>query len=117
MVLFDSRNIHPERKLEPLARRGSRPSRRPGSTGSRATAEGVPSVDADIDRCSVLLGDERVQCWADLDSKLMEEVVPWVPYLNETHADVVSDAVVQYEFDQFPAEAAYAHFAVDPSKQ
>ena len=47
----------------------------------------------------------------------MEEVVPWVPYLNKTHADVVSDAVVQYGFDQFPAEAAYAHFAVDPSKQ
>jgi peptide/nickel transport system substrate-binding protein len=116
MVLFDSRNIQASGNSN-HSLVGLTPEQAAGLDGFEGNAEGVPSVDADIDRCSVLLGDERVQCWADLDRKLMEEVVPWVPYLNETHADVVSDAVVQYEFDQFPAEAAYAHFAVDASKQ
>ena len=74
-------------------------------------------MDADIDACSVLAGDERVKCWADLDRKISEEVVPWVPYLNETHADVVSDAVVAYEFDQFMGEAALVRVAVDASRQ
>ncbi len=79
--------------------------------------EPVPSVDEDIDACIPTLGDERVQCWADLDRKLMEEVVPWVPYLNETHADVVSNAVVAYEFDQFMGDGALVRVAVDASMQ
>ena len=116
MVLFDSRSIQASgNNNHSLV--GITPEQAAGLDGFEGNAEGVPSVDADIDRCTELLGDERVQCWADLDRKIMEEVVPWVPYLNETHADVVSEAVVQYAFDQFPAEAAYAHFAVDPSKQ
>jgi ABC-type oligopeptide transport system substrate-binding subunit len=116
MVLFDSRSIQASgNNNHSLV--GITPEQAAGLDGFDGNAEGVPSVDADIDRCIELTGDERVQCWADLDRKIMEEVVPWVPYLNETHADVISDAVVQYEFDQFPAEGAYAHFAVDSSKQ
>ena len=34
--------------------------------------------------------DERVQCWADLDTYLMEEVVPWVPYLFDNNVVVLS---------------------------
>ena len=74
-------------------------------------------MDDDIDACTAMAGDERVECWADLDRKLMEEVLPWVPYINEIPADVVSDAVVKYEFDQFMGEAALAHVAVDASVQ
>ena len=77
----------------------------------------VPSVEADIKRCDPLLGDERRQCWIDFDKKLMEEVVPWVPYLFANNIDVVGPAVTQYEFDQNSGEMAFAHLAVDPAKQ
>ena len=96
---------------------GLTPEQAAGLDGFKGVAEGIPNVDADIDACSVLVGDERVKCWADLDRKITEEVVPWVPYLNETHADVVSDAVVAYEFDQFMGEAALVRVAVDASRQ
>jgi len=78
---------------------------------------GVPSVDADFDRCSTLAGDERTACWVALDKKLMEEVVPWVPYLFFRSVGITGPAVTKHDFDQFSAETAYAHVAVDASKQ
>ncbi|MGH2817869.1 MAG: ABC transporter substrate-binding protein [Actinomycetota bacterium] len=78
----------------------------------------IPSVDSDIDACRETEDDdERLQCWADLDKKLMEEVVPWVPYLDATNIGVSSEAVVKYEFDQFSGEASYVHISVDESLQ
>jgi peptide/nickel transport system substrate-binding protein len=78
----------------------------------------VPSVDSDIDTCRETADDdERLQCWADVDKKLMEEVVPWVPYLDATNIDVSSEAVVKYEFDQFSGEASLVHISVDESLQ
>jgi peptide/nickel transport system substrate-binding protein len=88
---------------------------------SRVNAPGdisdVPSVDADIARCSELLGEERRECWVALDERLMEEVVPWVPYLWPFTLNVVSDSVTQWEFDQFSGVTAFAHVAVDESSQ
>ena len=50
----------------------------------------IPSVDADIDACQEIAldkPDERNQCFADLDKKLMEEVAPLgpVPVGQEHH--------------------------------
>ena len=59
---------------------GSRPRPRRRSA-RRATSPNVPNVDADLDRCAALAGNERTQCYGDLDKKLMTDVVPWVPYL------------------------------------
>ena len=45
-------------------------------------AGGVPSVDADIERCEAIPASDagaRMGCWADFDKQLMEQVVPWVP--------------------------------------
>lgn len=78
---------------------------------------GVPNLDADIDRCVPLLGDERTQCWVDLDKKIMEEVVPWVPYLWGNNINIISEAVTKYEFDQFSTDMSFVHMAVDPAKQ
>jgi hypothetical protein len=47
----------------------------------------------------------------------MEEVVPWVPYLDATNIDITGPAVTQYDYDQFSGEAAWSKVAVDPSKQ
>ena len=75
-------------------------------------------MDADIDACNAILDTgERNVCWQDLDKKLMEEVVPWVPYLDATNRDVISDAVVNYTYDQFSGEMAWSQVAVDQSKQ
>ena len=74
---------------------------------------GVPSVDDKVAECSELEpGDERFQCWAELDQQLMEEVVPWVPYLFDNSVDIISDNIQNYSFDQFAGLAAFDSLAV-----
>lgn len=73
----------------------------------------VPTVDDKVEECSALEpGDERFQCWADLDQDLMENVVPWVPYLFDNSVDIISDNVQNYSFDQFAGLAAFDSMAV-----
>ena len=75
----------------------------------------VPSVDDQMAECSNLTGDERVSCWADIDRLLMEEVVPFVPYVFDNNVDITSQRVVNYTFDQFAGLAAWDKMALDPS--
>jgi peptide/nickel transport system substrate-binding protein len=76
----------------------------------------VPSIDAGIDRCVATLDtDERTECWAELDRRIMTEVVPWIPYLEANKLVVVSDAIAPYEFDQFSGEISFAHIGIDRS--
>jgi peptide/nickel transport system substrate-binding protein len=79
-------------------------------TGS---VENVPSVDADLDACAVLTGTERVDCYGALDRKLMEEVVPWVPYLWQNTVHITSERVTKWDFDQSAGSISYAHVAVE----
>jgi peptide/nickel transport system substrate-binding protein len=73
----------------------------------------VPSVDDKVDECSdTPPGDARFQCWADLDKQLMEEVVPWVPYVFDVNVDTISANVLNYSFDQFAGIAAFDQMAV-----
>ena len=66
----------------------------------------VPSVDADMAACQALpAGDERVNCWADVDRKLTEEVVPWIPRRFANNIDIVSERV-HYTYDQFAGQAS-----------
>ena len=39
----------------------------------------IPSAEDQIDACIPLSGDERLQCWAELDQYLMEDVTPVDP--------------------------------------
>jgi peptide/nickel transport system substrate-binding protein len=81
----------------------------------------VPSVDADIDNCKqvALEGDLDAtnQCWIALDQKLMEDVVPWVPYLWGTVLTTIGPAVTAWDFDQFAGTTAFSKVAVDTSAQ
>ncbi|MGH2724377.1 MAG: ABC transporter substrate-binding protein [Actinomycetota bacterium] len=77
----------------------------------------VPSADEQIARCEPLTGDERVQCWADLDQYLMEEVVPWVPWLFDNNVNVVSARLQNYSFDQFAGLPALDHVGVGGGAQ
>ena len=74
----------------------------------------VPSIDDRIDACLTLVGGAMVQCWADLDQYLMENVVPWVPYSFERYARTVPPRIVHYSFDQFVAQPAFDQIALDP---
>jgi peptide/nickel transport system substrate-binding protein len=75
----------------------------------------IPSVDDKIDECfATPQGDERVNCWAELDRTLMEDVVPWAPYLDANAIYAISTDITNYEFDQFPATPAWANLAVRP---
>jgi peptide/nickel transport system substrate-binding protein len=53
----------------------------------------VPSAEQQVSKCIPLTGDARFQCWADLDTYLMEDVVPWVPYLFDNDVVIVSKNV------------------------
>ncbi len=81
------------------------------------TVTSVPSVDDQIKQGNAQTGDARFQAWADLDKTLMEQVVPWVPYLFDNSVDVSSTRIVHYSFDQFAGVAAWDQFAINPAAQ
>jgi peptide/nickel transport system substrate-binding protein len=116
LYLFDGRTITPDFTYnEPLV----------GLTKAQAAdigidypAGGVPSVNSDIDKCIAISdADERTTCWGDLDKKIMEDIVPWVPWIWRNYTNTISDAVTKWDFDQSTGMQAWAHVAVDPSKQ
>jgi peptide/nickel transport system substrate-binding protein len=74
----------------------------------------VPSIDDKINECLPLVGSEQVQCWAEADQLLMEEVVPWVPWLSQSYVRTVSDRVASYSFDQFTSGPAFERIALKP---
>ncbi len=75
----------------------------------------IPGVDDQIVECSRLGGQERVDCWIELDKTLMEDVVPWIPYLWANAVTVYGSDVTNFEWDQFAAEPAFSRLAVDPA--
>jgi peptide/nickel transport system substrate-binding protein len=72
----------------------------------------VPSADPQIEECAQATDEERTQCWAELDEYLMNEVVPWVPYLFDNNVDIISGNVVNYTFDAFAGMVALDHIGV-----
>ena len=76
----------------------------------------VPSIDDRIDACLAQVGGTQVQCWASLDQYLMENVVPWVPYVFERYSRTVSPRVVDYSFDQLMAQPALDRVALEPAR-
>jgi peptide/nickel transport system substrate-binding protein len=113
--LFDSRSIIPTGNTNyPLQ----------GLTPDEAKTLGIPypsgvtipSVDADIDACQKIANDQpdqRNQCFADIDKKLMETAAPWVPYLWAKNITVTGNTVTKWEFDQFSGYLSYTQMAVN----
>lgn len=76
-------------------------------------ADPLPTVDADMEACVALpAGAEYQACWAALDAKLMEEIVPWVPYRWGAQNISLNPDVENYTFDQNAGLIAYAKIAV-----
>jgi hypothetical protein len=80
-----------------------------GATGNIAN---VPSVDPDINACQAKLGTDRTTCWENLDKKLMEQVVPWVPYLWPNNVFIVGPTVTHWNYDQFTDGPAYSSVSI-----
>jgi peptide/nickel transport system substrate-binding protein len=73
----------------------------------------VPSVEADLKKCSSLEpGQERLQCWADFDKKVTEEIVTWVPYLFDNDVELVSANLVGFTYDAFAGDISLDHTAL-----
>ena len=81
------------------------------------TVTTVPSADDKIAECKAAAGDARITCWAELDKLLMEEIVPWVPYLFDNSLDIISARINHYSFDQFAGVAAFDQMAIAADQQ
>jgi peptide/nickel transport system substrate-binding protein len=71
------------------------------SWGYPATVAPPPSLDSDIQKCAVLAGTDRQNCYVALDRKVSEEVVPFVFTVFPNQVEIVSSRVRNYTFDQF----------------
>lgn len=114
-VLFDGRNIIPTGNTN-YSLVGITPDQAK-KLGVTLPKGGVPSVDADMDKCRKTGGEERINCWKEFDTKVMTDVVPWVPYMNALHTNLLGPAVTQWDYDQDSGESSLAHVAVDPGLQ
>jgi hypothetical protein len=59
----------------------------------------VPSVDDRIERCLSLPGRDQPPCWAELDTYLMNEIVPAIPLFFEIRRESTSSRVERYSWD------------------
>ncbi len=76
----------------------------------------IPNVDADIANCEKLPVtnlDARTACWVDFDKKLMDTVVPWIPYLWANNFTVLNPSTTHFEFDQFSGYVSLTEIAVN----
>jgi peptide/nickel transport system substrate-binding protein len=80
--------------------------------GVKGNLNNIPNVNSDIDACQAKLGGPRTTCWENLDKKLMEQVVPWVPYLWPNNVFIIGPNVTHWNYDQFTDGPAYSLVAV-----
>ena len=74
---------------------------------------GKPEAGADLHAAlAVSFAEARTTCFVDLDKKLMEQAVPWVPYLWNSVIVITNPSVTKYEFDQFSTEMSITEIAV-----
>jgi peptide/nickel transport system substrate-binding protein len=75
----------------------------------------IPNVDADVNNCEKIpaVDPNRTTCWSNLDRKLMEQAVPWVPYLWANNPTVNNASLTHYEFDQFSGYISLTEIAVN----
>jgi ABC-type transport system substrate-binding protein len=66
-----------------------------GYTNTTAT----PSIDSQLEQCIPTAGQARLQCYANVDKALMENVVPWVPWLFANEVVITSPRTENYHMD------------------
>lgn len=74
----------------------------------------VPSMDDQVLKCVPLSGDERVQCWADADKYVMEQIVPIVPLNESITTNIISSRVTSFTFAAWNSQIAWDHISLAP---
>jgi peptide/nickel transport system substrate-binding protein len=69
----------------------------------------VPSMDAQIEKCFPLAGDERTQCWADADKYMMENIAPVVPLIFSNVTNIVSGRVRGFVYSAVDQSPSWEH--------
>jgi peptide/nickel transport system substrate-binding protein len=73
----------------------------------------IPNVDDQIAECDLLpQGDERFQCFAEVNRTIMEDVVPWVPVSEAKETFIIPPSITRYKYDQFSSGPALDQIAV-----
>jgi peptide/nickel transport system substrate-binding protein len=116
-VALDGRVIVPRGNFINISLTGITPAKAAEAGVTLPKGERVPSIDADIDACVPLSGQERLDCWEKLDRKVMETIVPAVPLLDATRVRVIGPSVTAYDLAQAVTDTAFDRIAVDPAKQ
>ncbi len=117
MVLFESSSIAPTGNVN-ASLVGLTPALAQQLGVTIPKGDVIPSVDAQAAACGKIpTGNARTTCYINLDKYLMENVVPWVPYLSLNQVHMISPAVTTWDYDQSSDTTAYSHVAVNPAKQ
>ncbi len=66
-------------------------------------------MDAQIEKCFPLEGDARVQCWADADKYLMEDIAAVVPLVFSNVTNIVSSRVRGYVYSAVDQAPSWEH--------
>jgi peptide/nickel transport system substrate-binding protein len=82
------------------------------SLGLTYPAGGVPSIDDKIAACEAQGGVPRATCWAGVDKYLMENVVPFVPYLWSNVIVITGSDVTHFEADPISQGVTFTQVAV-----
>src|SRR6266498_2258812 len=75
----------------------------------------IPNVDSNIADCEKIQATDpaRTTCWANFDKTVMEQAVPWVPYLWANNPTINNASLTHYEFDQFAGYISLTEVAVN----
>src|SRR6266496_888055 len=94
-----------------------------GLTPSKASSLGtkipagvtIPNVDSNIADCEKIQATDpaRTTCWANFDKTVMEQAVPWVPYLWANNPTLQNPSLTHFEFDQFSGYISFTEVAVN----
>ena len=57
------------------------------------------NVDSQLRGCVPISGAQREQCYATLDHTLMEQAVPWIPWIQANQVVITSQRVENYHLD------------------
>jgi peptide/nickel transport system substrate-binding protein len=67
--------------------------------GYPSGATAAPSMDDQLNACIPTSGQDRLQCYANVDKTLMETTVPWIPWINANEVVLTSTRVQNYHLD------------------
>jgi len=73
----------------------------------------VPGMDSQINSCVGKTGDDRINCWANDDKYLMEQVVPVVPLTVNNVVGITAARVTNFTYSSFASQPNYSQLAVN----